>query len=521
MTDATPTTELALRQDIATLEYRLETMQAVMQESMGQLELALEDVGWRRLIGNAEQEFSRSGLETLVAICRLMALKNPLIKQGVKVITNYVFGQGVTMHARNPDVNAVIQSFIDDTKNKAELTSHQAMLLKEKDLLSSGNVFLVLFTNRVTGRVRVRSIPLSEVQEIICNPDDSKDPWYYKRTWIEQRIDGSTQSHIAYYPDWQYRPTNRRFQINNATIMWDSPVYHIKDGGFSDMRFGIPEIYAAIDWARAYKEFLEDWATITRALSRFAWKASTKGGARGVAALKNRLNTTMGTGAGMGLAAETNPPPVTGSVAVLGENTDLTPIRTSGATTSMEDGRRLLLMVASALGLPETFFGDVSVGTLATATSMDRPTALSMANRQQTWQAVLSGILGYVVEQAAVAPQGALHHLATATSRIDDGEIVTTLEWASDPATGQPITPGIMLDFPPIVEQETTQRVASIMAAAPQLPDSKLVARLLLSALGVPEIDEVLTAMYPPLPTGQRGERTPALQGGQDATQSA
>src|SRR5262249_50712420 len=156
--------------------------------------------------------------------------------------------------------------------------------------------------------------------------------------------------------------------VRGVPVRWDAPIYHIKTGGFSDMRFGVPEIYAAVDWAKAYKEFLEDWATITRALSRFAWKASTKGGQRGVAALKSRLSTTLGSGAGMG---ETTPPPVTGSIAVMSEGNNLEPIKTAGATTSMEDGRRLLLMVCSALGLPETFFGDVSVGTLATATSLD------------------------------------------------------------------------------------------------------------------------------------------------------
>lgn len=467
-----------------TLAYELETL----RESMGQLELALEDVGWQRLTWWGEQEFSRDGLDRLVEICRLMALKNPLIKQGVAVICNYVFGQGVTISAKHPLVNDVIQAFVDDEKNVAELTSHQAMLSKHKTLLTAGNLFFVLFTNELTGRVRVRSLRLTEVRAVITNPDDAKEPWYYERRW--PNVQGGIDQ--AYYPDWQYQPLVRPATYNNHPIKWESPIYHVKTGGFDDMVFGIPDVYAAVDWAKAYKEFLEDWATITRALSRFAWKASTKGGKKSVASIKNKLGTTYAAG-GMG---ETNPPPTTGSTVVLGEGNDFEPIKTAGATTSMEDGRRLLLMVASALGLPETFFGDVSVGTLATATSLDRPTALLMANQQEIWKSIFNNILRYVLQRAVAARQGSLRSLGRADIRNDDGQEAITLIWQTDTETGNPIEPGVVVDFPDIVQADQKVQIDAITTAATHLPDGKLIARLLLTALGVPHIDEVLDAMF-------------------------
>jgi len=39
------------------------------------------------------------------------------------------------------------------------------------------------------------------------------------------------------------------------------------------MQFGVSELYAACDWANAYKVFLEKWVTITDALSKFAMQA--------------------------------------------------------------------------------------------------------------------------------------------------------------------------------------------------------------------------------------------------------
>ena len=127
-------------------------------------------------------------------------------------------------------------------------------------------------------------------------------------------------------------------------------------------KFGIPDVYAALDWARAYKEFLENWATISKALARFIWNLQVKGGSRSVTAGKTKLNTTLTTNTTTG---ETNPPSTTGAM-FIGSGEDISPIRTAGAQTSPEQGRRLLLMVAAGVGLPETFFGDVATGNLAT-----------------------------------------------------------------------------------------------------------------------------------------------------------
>jgi hypothetical protein len=265
-------------------------------------------------------------------------------------------------------------------------------------------------------------------------------------------------------------------------------------GGTSDMRFGVPEVYAALDWARAYKSFLEDVATIMRALSRFAGKVSTPGGKKGVAAAKSKLQTTSSLS-----NLETNPPPTVGSVFVGSEGTDFTPMQVRGASISPEDGRRFLLMVAAAVGMPETFFGDVSVGTLATARSLDRPTELKFRDRQTLWADVLKDMLDYVVDWAARAPSGPLQ----GTAALDpDGEMVVTL--AIDPETSEPMSRQVDVTFPAILEHDVGATVGSIVQAATLdghplggVLDAKLVAKLLLTALGEDDVDEILDELFP------------------------
>lgn len=478
-----------------------------LQERLAALELALESDGWRLFTMQTDQEFSREGLRVITELCRVMYLKNPLIKRSVDIKRLYVWGQGWSAKAADPDVQAVLTAFLDDKKNQAELTSHAARMQKELERQTDGNLFLVFFTNAATGRVRVRSIVFDEIDSIICNPEDAKDPWYYFRSWTEQRTDLSTGTmemvrREAYYPDWRYNPINKPKTIGRYPVLWDSPVHHVKTGGFSNWRFGCSEVYASIDWARAYKEFLEDWASIVRAYRRFAFQLSTPGGKSAIAAAKAKLGTTYGNA---GTAAETNPSPVVGSTFVSSPDVNITPIRTSGATVAAEDGRRLLLMVAAATGLPETFFGDVSVGTLATAESLDRPTELMMRDLQTLWADIYLDIFEYVLLQAAKAPSGLLRGLVTVMTERDGDELVERVDWGD-------LDAHIDIDFPPIRSEGIDSRVTAVIKAATldgkQLAgtlDMVTVTRLLLIALGEDDVDEIIDRLFPdgetPAPT--------------------
>jgi hypothetical protein len=485
-------------------------------ERIEALEYALESPEWRRLTTQADQEFTRAGLQNLTELARVMTIKNPLIKRGVRVKQLYVWGQGWTVKAKDALVQDAIDQFLYDQKNDDVIGSHEARMQLESDLQVDGNLFFCFFVNQTNGRVRVRTIPFAEVDEIVSNPDDAKEPWFYKRTWSEQRFDVSsgaisTEQRTAYYPDWRYTPVSTTPKtINGNPVYWDRPVYHVKVGGFANWKFGLSEVYDALDWAAAYKNFLEDWASIVRSLRRFAWQITTTGGNRGVAAAKAKLNTTL-----PGTGYETNPPPLTGSVFVGNESTKIAPVSTGGATIAAEDGRRLLLMVAASFGLPETFFGDADVGTLATAKSLDRPTELMMENRQALWRDVFLNILLYVVFWSVKAPQGALRGLATIADEVEDGQHNESLDWGDDTDAT------ISIEFPPLLQHDVAELVAATVNAATLgaagtmagTIDRITLSRQLLTLLGISNVDEVMEEMYPdgemPEPTEPATEEVP------------
>ena len=357
--------------------------------------------------------------------------------------------------------------------------------------------------------------------EVISDPQDKATPWYYKRSWLQESFNPATgqrvsSQQVCYYPDWRYRPTTRPPTIAGSPVAWDSPIYHITVGSFSDWTWGLSEVYAAIDWARAYKEFLEDWATITRALARFAWKRATRGTAKAVQAAKRQMNTTLGYN---GYAGETNPPPVAGAVAIMGEGENLEPIKTAGATTSMEDGRRLLLMVAAAQNLPETFYGDSSVGSLATARSLDRPTELAMLARQQLWREVYNNLCGYQLREAVrVARRSTIDSglipLRAVAQLVQIDDTTQQVSWGTDPATGRGFDASINQTWPAIVEIDPKAEIETIMQAAPAIPNPRFIASLILQALRVSDSDDILDELYPP-------DDQPAAPAGQQAASDA
>lgn len=471
-----------------------------MTERIAELELSLEDDGWRRLGAQGERDFSEWGRRKIADLSRIMYLKNPLIRRGVSVRTAYTMGQGVQIVGRYAPVNDVVQRFLDDPSNLQCLTSHQARLERDTDLQVEGEVFFVFFPNPSTGLVKTRTIRPSEVTDVITNPDDDLDPWFYKRRWTRTKVDVATGTATtdgvereAFYPAVWFRPQARPATINGREVFWDQPVYHMKATRIGGMRRGVPDTYAALDWARAYKDFLTAWASIVQSLNRWAWKYRA-GPRQRVDAVKERLATTLGTD-----TDETNPAPVTGSVMVTPSEGDLTPIPKTGAVIAADDARALRAMVATAFDLPETILsGDADVGNLATAKTLDRPTELAMANRQMMWADAFRDIMSFVVEQAVIAPSGLLSGVVT----YPEGRPVVSL--GIDPETGEEADPTVDIDFPPILEQDVREQVGAIVSAATldgKLPAGTIpredVSRMLLVALGQTDVDETLTELFP------------------------
>jgi hypothetical protein len=494
-------------------------------ERISELELELEDVGWQSAGNVSRTEFSRAGLRKICEQSLLFWMKNPLVRRGVKTQANYVFGQGVTVSAPHPVVNEVVQAFMEDKKNQTAYTGIHAMVKAEKDLWITGNLFFMLFSNN-RGGTRISLVPFDEIEAVECNPEDRNEQWYYLRAWTEgSRLMGRRVNRRVWYPDWLYRPDDKREEIEGDPVDWDHPLYHVKVNAVLDQAFGTSELYAVQAWAQAYNKFLADWATIVRSYARFAWDIVKKT-AKGRLAMKTALDSKIAGG-------DYQAPPSVGSAFIHDDATRMSPIKTAGATTSADDGRRLLLMVCAEMGLPETFFGDVSVGTLATARSLNRPTELQFSLRQLLHKEILENLCGYAVRQAAEYGHGAL---SGAWEPDDwDGErfvYANDVTNEDEEKRDKPIDTTVNVSFPPLVEEDTNKSVEAVVNAATLAGnplagtlDAKYTTGRLLTALGETDIEDVMAKLFPEPKEGEEAQAVSAavadLQGAIEALSEA
>jgi hypothetical protein len=137
------------------------------------------------------------------------------------------------------------------------------------------------------------------------------------------------------------------------------------------------------------------------------------------------------------------------------------------------------------------------VGTLATAKSLDRPTELMMRDRQLMWEGVLGQIHGYVLMWQVKAPQGALRSLGVVATEWDNDNLVERIVWDAD------VDARVSIAFPPLVQSDVPAQVGAIVDAATLrgqtlagTMDVRTLAAQLLTTLGVPDVDEVLQAMF-------------------------
>lgn len=472
--------EVQVREQVNIAETLLATQsQMLLRESMAAIQLEIEDREWQRVASETQTELSYDHRRRLIQQARWMFLKNPIIKHSVRLLSYYVFGRGFTITADNDAAKETLDKFFSNPRNLKEI-GHVGLVEKHQSLQTDGDSWFCYFSDLATGETLVRSFDALEVQDIISNPDDSSEEWFFKRCWQQETYDtvtgtrNSATAREAWYPAIDYFPpkSDRPDKIGGVVVDWFHPVQHDKYGGLSKWRFGLPNVWASLAWARSYKEFLEHWLTIQAAYSRIALVINTPGGSKSVRAIGSRLQTTVGSGN----QGETNPPPNTASTWVGGPNQQVTALKTAGATTGPEEARRAGMMAGIGMGFPETMaLGDTTTGSLATATSLDRPTELMAKDEQKRWESILGKMARFVLARSAGAPKGTLREAQRAATDVK-----------------------VVVEFPDILEHDVAARVdAWVKAVASSLVDPRTASIGVLSDLGVKDAGILVEEQYP------------------------
>ena len=423
-----------------------EELEIVLKEAAQAVEeeLALEDAGWINLSGRTGDVIIPAERIQNVQLSRLYYTKDPLARQAIRLWTDYTFGSGMAWDTEDEGAKKALEGFWNAPTNQSTLSARGQRKSSDK-LLVDGEVFFAIFLG-AGGVATIRLINPLEITEIISNPDDIEDVRFYRRMWSDSQ--GNPHEDIYRSTTNVENQSTKDALGTNVQKTEDALVYHLTYNTISQR--GNPLLLPALPWLKYYTKFLGSRIAIMLSLAKFAWKQKTKGGQIAVNAIKAKTHDKE-------IAA--------GSTQVENEGVDTTPIKTeTGASAAYQDGRMIKLQIAAAVGIPEQYFGDISIGNLATAKTVELPMMKMFQSYQKVWADTYQDINEVILEHNNVPPD----------------------KWYID------------MDFPPIAPEDVAQMGQSLSLILQQFPEfafSDDVKQMALMVLGINDPAEVLDAL--------------------------
>lgn len=371
------------------LQTEVERRGDMLQESVRELSLFFEDIGWERLDGWTEesQGFSLRTIKEQSDRCRSLLTVNPIIKKASNARIGYVWGRGVSF-------DSAPQRILKDENNKSRFFSDAAHDLLERTLQTDGNVFAL----RGKNNQRVVYVPLEQITGWTVAEDDPSRVEYWLREYDVDVTDYATGSkQTKHFKTWYPAPgqggTVRK--IAEAPVDRTFEMVHAAVNRQAGWILGIPDIVAGMFWARAHKELFEAGTTVVKARGRYASKvvASTKAGAQkaaaAVAATPRRDETT-------GEILEY------GGTAVMSSGLDMQLMGRMSDGVDFTAFKPVLAMVAAGLEVPVTV---LSAESQSDDQSLEQSVVDAAVRRQNVWTEFFDTLFGRPNNFAAHWPQ--------------------------------------------------------------------------------------------------------------------
>ena len=313
-------------------------------------------------------------------------------------------GDGIQIVTDDDSAQETIDEFWNAPRN-AHLLGDDKIADLSNWLLVLGNRFLAFYASTVDGLVTIRAIPESEITEIICNPQDNLDPWFYKRdfqvgttfrTWyypatsivFDDTVEDKWQKLVdAFKVPAQALRADLEGQ-NNGTTLGRQQVgtvvsilhvaHNIKD---ENSMWGWPVFTAGQASMRMHKLFLDSALSVALAKAQYVRSVKVAGGSRAVDSVIDVFNSTLS----QSNYTDTNPPPAAGSTLVHNRALDVTenPM-TTGASDTEKNNRTFSWTALLGGGLFQATAG-LDVARYATALTMDRVQSFKFKQYSTFW----------------------------------------------------------------------------------------------------------------------------------------
>lgn len=282
------------------------------------------DGPWRSLSETASRkDVEPATYQELHHACYEAYNANPIAFAIIEITTSFVLGKGVTISASNPDVQRTLLQFWHDADNHMDTRIYALCT----ELALYGEQFIRFYVNPVNGRVKIRQVDPSIIDQIETDPEDIETPLRFHRCYhdmpaMKPALDALSES--AGLPgEWlQAGSEMMQFCINKV----------------SNARRGRSDLATLLPWLSRYKDWLTDRVRINKYKTAFLWDVQLQGADRHTIERKQM---------------EYAVPPEPGSIIIHNESERWSAIRPEiAASDAAADGRALKLMLAIGVQFP-------------------------------------------------------------------------------------------------------------------------------------------------------------------------
>jgi hypothetical protein len=337
-----------------------------------------EDFWWRRLSDNwFMKDVIPSTYLELHNRCYEAYNANPLAFAVIEITTSFVLGKGVTVAAARPEVQRVLMDFWHDPANHMETRIYSLCT----ELALYGEQFIRFFVNPYNGRVKIRQIDPSLIDEIETDPEDVETLLrFHRRPVGPNSIQPGDPAPVR---------ADDLHSVAGEWLLAGQDMLQFTINKVSNAKRGKSDLATLLPWLRRYKDWLTDRVRINKYKGAFLWDVQLTGADRQTIERKK---------------AEYAYPPEPGTVIIHNESERWGAVKPEiNAQEAAEDGRALKLMVALGCQLPEHYLSDGNNGNRATAVEMGLPALLKFQRRQHVVKYMLRAILDRVLLEARKA----------------------------------------------------------------------------------------------------------------------
>lgn len=278
--------------------------------------------------------------------------KNFFVRRLVTLTRSYVVGNGIAVTSKLPEVDEFIHEFWSHDKNR--LDRRLGPMCNE--LTRAGELFPVLFTNKVDGMSYIRFVPASQIREIKTDEDDYEAELEYGQM---QYTTTELKWWIGIDHPNAYKPRYRKLSPLMLHFAVNRPIGATRGEG---------DLGTVLPWAKRYSEWLKDRVRLNRRRTRQGVLDVTINDDTMVEEKRRQLATSN---------------PLDHGIYVHGPGESVAMHNLAiDARDAKEDGKALRLAVVTGANVALHYIGEGEGTNYATAQEMGEPTARFYTDRQ-------------------------------------------------------------------------------------------------------------------------------------------